>query len=99
MKQPKNKETPKRPIYSYQLRPGLWVVEVPVSDNPDGQKAIIRSATWQHLVSKGLYEKLSVQEQVRGDTKYGYVVAYSPGNNWKTKRLARLIANCNSDTV
>lgn len=83
-------EKQKRIIYSFQ-RNGQWVVEVPVSDNPEIGKAIINRQTWNRLMDLGMWPNLTVN-------KDGYVMALSPSKEgWPSKRLARLIADCNSD--
>jgi hypothetical protein len=80
----KNNDKLKRAVF-YDLS---RIVQVPVSDNPDDAKVIIRASTWAKLLAEGLYPVLSVD-------KDGYVIAWSPYHRY-WKRLARLIANANS---
>jgi hypothetical protein len=59
-----------------------------VSDDPSWPKAIINSKTWHALMSMGMRPNLTVDPN-------GYIVAFN--NKYEAKRLARLIANANSD--
>jgi hypothetical protein len=90
LKEKSKEESSKRTAYGpYVLRQGLWVFDIPVWTGEEYVYAIVRASTWGHLVTLELYPNLSTN-------KDGYVMAWSPVyRNWK--RLARLIANCNSD--
>jgi hypothetical protein len=85
----RTKETPKRIAYRYLLKPGLWAIDVPLKDGESVQKVTVRLSTWNKLMDMGLYPYLNVDVN-------RYVTVWSPTyRTWK--RLARLIANCNSD--
>jgi hypothetical protein len=67
----------------------LWVVDVPLKDGERSPTVTVRLSTWTKLMEMGLYPYMIID-------KHGYVQAWSPTlRAWK--RLARLIANCNSD--
>jgi|SRR5579871_3063386 len=85
----KPKDTPKRIITKYQLKPGIWVAEVPAIRNGQEYKVTVRWATWSKLMDMGLYPNLTLAND-------GYVMAWSPTHK-SYKRLVRLIADCNSD--
>jgi hypothetical protein len=83
-----NKEKQRCKVVCRQTNDG-WIAEVPVTDKENRPKVTISLPTWNKLLVEGLYPILSVHRD-------GYVTAWSPYRRmWK--RLARLIANANSE--
>jgi hypothetical protein len=82
------KPTAKRKIVRRLSKDG-WIVEVPVTDQTNGPKAIVEMSVFSDLIGKGLYPILKIEP-------HGYIMAWSPVYR-KHTRLARLIVNANSE--